>query len=109
MRLPLRGIVPPLVTPLTSSGELDLPALERVIEHVLGGGVHAIFILGTTGEATSLPQEVRRPLIENTVRLVKGRVPVVVGVTDTVVAQGVSLAQFAADQGADAIVVSTPY
>ena len=98
-----------MVTPLTAGGELDLPALERVIEHVLGGGIHAIFILGTTGEATSLTQEVRRPLIQNTVRLVKSRVPVVVGGTDTVLAQGVSLAQFAADHGADAIVVSTPY
>jgi 4-hydroxy-tetrahydrodipicolinate synthase len=109
MNLPLNGIIPPLITPLTPDVTLDVPALGRVIEHVLAGGVHAIFILGTTGEATSLPQDVRRQLIENTVRLVNRRVPVLVGVTDTVVAQGLALARFAADHGADGVVVSTPY
>jgi 4-hydroxy-tetrahydrodipicolinate synthase len=109
MQLPLRGIIPPLITPLAPDGRLDVAGLGRVIEHVLGGGVHAIFILGTTGEATSLPQDVRRGLIENTVRFVGGRAPVLVGVTDTVVAQGVALARFAADHGADGVVVSTPY
>jgi dihydrodipicolinate synthase/N-acetylneuraminate lyase len=109
MQLPLRGIIPPLVTPLTPDIRLDVSSLERVIQHVLTGGVHAIFILGTTGEATSLPQDVRRELIQNTVRLVNQRVPVLVGVTDTVQAQALSLARFAADHGADGVVVSTPY
>ena len=109
MQLPLRGIIPPLVTPLTPDVQLDVPGLERVIEHVLSGGVRAIFILGTTGEATSLPQDVRRELIQNAVRLVNRRVPVLVGVTDTVQAQGLALARFAADQGVDGVVVSTPY
>src|SRR5687768_18613359 len=109
MNLPLRGIIPPLVTPLTPGGDLDVDALARVIEHVLAGGVHAVFILGTTGEATSLPYETRRQLIQHTTRIVNRRVPVVVGVTDTVMAQGISLARSAADHGADAVVVSTPY
>src|SRR5688500_954350 len=109
MQLPLRGIIPPLVTPLTPDTRLDPSGLERVIEHVLAGGVHALFILGTTGEATSLPQEVRRDLIRSTVKHVSRRVPVLVGVTDTVQEQGVELARFAADHGADAVVVSTPY
>src|SRR5687768_10469186 len=109
MQLPLRGIIPPMITPLTPDVRLDVPSLGRVIEHVLGGGVSAIFILGTTGEATSLPQDVRRELIQNAVRLVNGRVPVLVGVTDTVQAQGLALARFAADHGVDGVVVSTPY
>ena len=46
---PLTGIIPPLVTPLHEEGRLDLPSLERLIEHVLGGNVSALFILGTTG------------------------------------------------------------
>src|SRR5688500_2530754 len=109
MQLPLRGVIPPLVTPLTPDTRLDSDGLARVLRHVLDGGVHAIFILGTTGEATSLPYEVRRDLIRATVGFVNGQVPVVVGVTDTVQEQGISLARFAADQGASAIVVSSPY
>jgi 4-hydroxy-tetrahydrodipicolinate synthase len=109
MQRPLRGIIPPLVTPLTPDGQLDIDALARVIEHVLAGGVHAVFILGTTGEATSLPYDTRRQLIQHTTKIVNRRVPVVVGVTDTVLAHGLSLARSAADHGADAVVVSTPY
>ena len=109
MNLPLGGIIPPLVTPLTPDGQLDVDALGRVIEHVLAGGVHAVFILGTTGEATSLPYDTRKQLIQHTTRIVNRRVPVAVGVTDTVMSHGVSLARSAADHGADAVVVSTPY
>ena len=50
---PLRGIIPPLVTPLLDRDRLDAEGLERLIEHVLAGGVHGLFLLGTTGEAPS--------------------------------------------------------
>ena len=46
---PLRGIVTPLLTPLSAPGTVDEPALDKLIEHVIAGGVHGIFILGTTG------------------------------------------------------------
>jgi 4-hydroxy-tetrahydrodipicolinate synthase len=57
---PLRGIVPPMVTPLADRDRLDLDGLARLIEHILGGGVHGLFILGTTGEAPSLSYRLRR-------------------------------------------------
>jgi len=50
MHLPLKGIIPPLVTPLKSYQELDIPGLESLIEHQLSGGVHALFILGISGK-----------------------------------------------------------
>ena len=53
----LRGIVPPLVTPLLDNNTLDVEGLERLIEHVIKGGVHGVFILGTTGEAQSISFE----------------------------------------------------
>src|SRR5437016_4568349 len=53
---PLRGIVPPMISPLTAAGTLDPAALERLVEHLLAGGVHGLFLLGTTGEGTSLPR-----------------------------------------------------
>ena len=61
----LRGVVPPMVTPLRSRDALDVPGLERLIEHILAGGVHGLFILGTTGEAPALGY---RTLVLSTVR-----------------------------------------
>ena len=104
-----RGIVPPLVTPLAQRDTLDVAGLERLLEHVIDGGVHGVFILGTTGEAPSLSYRLRRELIDRTVGLVRGRIPVLVGVTDTAFVETVSLAQHAADAGADALVLTTPY
>ena len=106
---PLRGIVPPMVTPLAGPQALDVAGLERLVEHVLGGGVHGLFVLGTTGEAAALDDNVRRELILRTCQLVAGRVPVLVGVTDTRVTESVSLANFAAQCGASAVVVSAPF
>lgn len=104
-----RGIVPPLVTPLRGPDELDLPGLERLVAHVLGGGVHGLFILGTTGEGPGLSYRLRRELIRFVCREVGGRAPVVVGITDTAFEESVTLARWAADAGAEAVVVAPPY
>ena len=56
---PLRGIIPPMVTPLLERDTLDVAGLEQLIEHILAGGVHGLFILGTTGEAPSLSFRLR--------------------------------------------------
>jgi 4-hydroxy-tetrahydrodipicolinate synthase len=105
----MHGIIPPLITPLRARDELDVPGLERLLEHVLAGGVHGVFILGTTGEAPSLSYRLRRELIERTCGLVAGRVPVLVGITDTAFAEAVSLSHWAAEQGAHSLVFSAPY
>jgi dihydrodipicolinate synthase/N-acetylneuraminate lyase len=111
MSLPkkLRGIVPPMVTPLADRDRLDLAGLERLVEHILAGGVSGLFILGTTGEAPSLSYRVRRELIERVCGQVAGRVPVLVGVTDTSFVESVELAGHAKSAGADAVVLSAPY
>lgn len=105
----LRGIIPPLITPLKGRDELDHAGLERLLEHVIGGGVHGLFILGTTGEAPSLGYRLRRELIATVCRLVNGRVPVLAGIADTAFVESVSLARTADDAGADALVLTTPY
>lgn len=109
MPVRISGIVPPLVTPLSARDQLDHAGLERLINHVIDGGVSGVFVLGTTGEAPSLSYRLRRELIAATVSLVAGRVPVLVGVTDTAFVETVALADFAAEQGADAAVLTTPY
>lgn len=105
----LRGIIPPMITPLLDRDTLDVAGLERLVEHILGGGVHGLFVLGTTGEGPSLSYRLRRELVDRVCRLVDGRVPVLVGITDTSFVESVNLAHHAADAGADAMVLSTPY
>lgn len=101
--------MPPLITPLRGRDELDQAGLEKLIEHVLAGGVSGLFILGTTGEGPSLSYRLRRELIERVCRQVNNRVPVLVGITDTAFVESVNLARHSADVGASALVVAPPY
>lgn len=106
---PLKGIVPPMVTPLSSRDSLDHYGLSRLVEHLLSGGVSGLFLLGTTGEGPSLHYRLRYELVEKTCELVAGRVPILVGVTDTSLVEAVELAKFSREAGAAAIVAAPPY
>lgn len=109
MRQPLTGIVPPMLTPLRGRDELDVAGLERLIEHIISGGVCGLFILGTTGEGPSLSYRLRRELIERVCKQVNHRVQVLVGITDTSFIESVNVARIAAEAGADAAVAAPPY
>jgi 2-dehydro-3-deoxy-D-pentonate aldolase len=111
---PLKGIIPPIVTPLKIIDEdatsiLDVEGTRRLIEHVLEGGVSAVFCLGTTGEFAALSVEVRTNFIKLCCEIVDGRVPVLVGVTDTSLDATVLLSRIAKEAGASALVLTTPY
>jgi dihydrodipicolinate synthase/N-acetylneuraminate lyase len=105
----LHGIIPPMVTPLRGRDELDVGGLEKLVEHILAGGVSGLFILGTTGEGPSLSYRLRRELIERVCKQVNRRVSILVGITDTAFAESVNVARCAADFGADAVVAAPPY
>ncbi|MEQ1861597.1 MAG: dihydrodipicolinate synthase family protein [Chthoniobacteraceae bacterium] len=109
MKTPLTGIVPPLATPLLAGDQLDTAGLDRLIEHVLAGGVSGLFLLGTTGEGPSLSYRLRREVVERACKQVARRVPVLVAITDTIFAESIAMARHAADCGADAVVVAPPY
>ena len=98
-----------MITPLHDRDSLDVAGLERLIEYILAGGVHGLFLLGTTGEAPSLSYRLRRELVDRTCRQVQGRVPVLVGITDTAFVESVQMAETAAKAGAGAVVVAPPY
>jgi 4-hydroxy-tetrahydrodipicolinate synthase len=98
-----------MVTPLDQDHSLDQKGLERLIEHLIAGGVHGIFILGTTGEAPNLPYSVRSELIERTCKLVGSRVPIIVGITDTSYGDAIRMAAKAYETGALAVVAAPPY
>lgn len=106
---PLSGIIPPLVTPLKGNDELDIESLERLIEHLIAGGVHGLFILGTTGEEQSLSYPLRQQMIRETCRINNNRLPVLVCITDTSIVESIKLAQLAADCGASGVVSAPPY
>lgn len=106
---PISGIIPPLVTPLRGRDSLDMPGLERLLEHVLGGGVHGLFILGSTGEGPGLGYGLRRELITRVCAQVAGRVPVLVGITDSAFTESLAIARHAADAGAAAVVAAPPF
>lgn len=103
------GIIPPLVTPLRDRDTLDEDGLTRLVDRVITGGVNGIFVLGTTGEAPSLSYRLRREVIDRVCQAAGGRVPVLVGITDTAFVESVELANAAAEYGAAAVVLSTPY
>ncbi len=98
-----------MVTPLSGEDSLDRAGLERLIEHLLGGGVHGLFILGTTGEGPALSYRLRRELIERTCAQVAKRIPVLVGISDASYEESCTLAAHAKACGADAVVTAPPF
>lgn len=105
----LNGIIVPMVSPLKDQDQLDIQGLEHLIEHLVDGGVHGVFILGTTGEAPGLSYKLRYELIERTCKQIHKRIPVLVGITDTSQTESLKLTEKAAQYGADAVVSAPPY
>jgi 4-hydroxy-tetrahydrodipicolinate synthase len=108
-RTGIRGIIPPLVTPLIDNDTLDIGGLENLIEHLVSGGVHGLFILGTTGEAQSISYRLRHRMIGETSRINAGRLPLLVCISDTSITESINLAHIAARCHADAVVSAPPY
>ncbi|HEX4748604.1 MAG TPA: dihydrodipicolinate synthase family protein [Bryobacteraceae bacterium] len=102
------GIVVPLVTPLRAGGELDRGSLNRMVEHVAGAGVNGLFMLGSTGEASSLSVEVRCSLLREVAQSARERVPLIVNVSDTAFDHTLRVADEAAQSGAFAVALSPP-
>lgn len=103
-----RGIIVPLVTPLADRDALDEAGLKRLLERVIAGGVHGVFLLGSTGEAPSLTEKLKQELVARSVAIVDGRVKVLVGITDTSLVDSLELARYAAANRVDALVVAPP-
>lgn len=107
--LSLSGVIPPIVTPLLAHDQLDTAGVDRVVEHLIGGRVSGIFALGTTGEGPSLNYQIRYEMVERTCERSAGRVPVLVGVTDSSLSESLALAEHAHASGAAAIVAAAPF
>src|SRR5262245_60675324 len=105
----LRGIIPPVVTPMTASQEVDLPGLKRHIDWQLDRGVHGIFVLGTTGEFYALDEAEKQAVTATAVSHVNGRAPVYVGTGAETTREVVRLTKMAEREKAQGVSVITPY
>lgn len=104
----IKGVIPPIITPVDSNDNLDVEGLKRVIDHVIDGGVHGVFVLGSNGEFYALNYENQKRAIEITVKHVNGKVPVYAGASAITTNACVKLAKMAEEAGADALTVLTP-
>lgn len=105
----LHGIIVPMVTPLNADGSLDFKATERLVEHLISGGVHGIFTLGTSGEAQGLSVRQRAEFAAFVGQRIAGRVPYIVGVSDTSISDSIALAKSVQAAGACGVVATPPY
>lgn len=105
----LRGVVPPLLTPLTPEGELDRESLGRLVARLLEGGVDGIFALGSSGEVAYHDDAMRDRVLEAVVGEVAGQVPVLAGVIDMETHRVISHVRAAEKHGVDGVVATAPF
>jgi 4-hydroxy-tetrahydrodipicolinate synthase len=103
------GIIPAMVTPLTSQDEINEPALRKLTNHLVDGGSHAIFTIGSQGEFWAFTREEKRRIAEVVVDEVKGRVPVYSGTAAITTRETISLTKDAEAIGVDAVSILTPF
>jgi len=109
------GSIPAIVTPFKKNGkenELDLPALEKLVQYQLEGGVDAIVVAGSTGEAATLNEEEYVTVIKTVVKKVsarKIRIPVIAGAGSNDTKKAIHFSKLAKGAGADALLHVTPY
>ena len=105
----VRGIIPPVATPMQPNEDLDLPRLKWFIDHLLANGVHGIFVLGTNSEFYALDENEKQQVIATAVEHVRGRAPVYAGTGAETTREAVRLTRMAEKEGADGVSVITPY
>lgn len=103
------GVIPPVVTPLTAEGAVDVGSLERVVGHLIDGGATGLFALGSSGETAFLTEDDRTRVLEVIVGAAGGQVPVLAGAIETTTNRVIERARIAQKSGADAIVATAPF
>jgi 4-hydroxy-tetrahydrodipicolinate synthase len=92
-----------------ADGALDEKALERFVDWQIAEGTHGVVPVGTTGESPTLSHDEHKRVVEITVAVAAGRVPVIAGAGSNSTAEAIDLAEHARAAGADAVLVVTPY
>src|SRR6476646_5032160 len=105
----IRGIIPPVATPMQANEDLDLPRLKWFIDHLIQSGVHGIFVLGTNSEFYAMDEREKQEVIATAVAHVKGRVPVYAGSGAESTREAIRLTKMAEKEGVQGVSVITPY
>lgn len=106
---PLTGVVPPVCTPLTPEREVDVRSLLRLVDHLVAGGVHGLFVLGSTSEAAYLTDRQRALVVETVAGHLGGRLPLLAGAIDMTTPRVLDHVRAVAAAGAEAVVVTAPF
>ncbi|WP_369195727.1 dihydrodipicolinate synthase family protein [Streptomyces djakartensis] len=106
---PWSGVIPPVCTPLTPDREVDVPSLLRLVDHLVTGGVHGLFVLGSTSEAAYLTNAQRRLVVESVAAHVGGQLPVLAGAIDMTTPRVLGHVDAVTAAGAQAVVVTAPF
>lgn len=104
-----RGSMVAMITPMTSTGEIDEAALERLVAFHIESGTDAIVAVGTTGESATLSPAEHIHVVKRVVTLAKGKIPVIAGTGSNSTQEAIALTREALEVGADACLLVTPY
>ncbi|MCS6850621.1 MAG: 4-hydroxy-tetrahydrodipicolinate synthase [Gemmataceae bacterium] len=105
----IRGIIPPVATPMQANEDLDIPRLKWFLDHLIAAGVHGVFVLGTNSECYALDEREKQEVIATAVAHVNKRVPVFAGTGAETTREAIRLTKMAEREGVDGISVITPY
>ena len=108
MQIELKGIIPPILTPMNSDESVKLDVLREQIERMIEGGVHGLFPFGTNGEGYILSEKEKIEVLEGTIDQVNGRVPVYAGTGCISTADTIRMSKKAQELGADVLSIITP-
>lgn len=105
----IQGIIVPMVTPLTTAGQIDRDSTRRLIDFLINGGVHGLFLLGSAGEGPLIPQSMQREFVEIAMEHTAAKVPIVVGISDVSTAKCLSNLKNLNGLPIDAFVSTLPF
>lgn len=108
MKINWEGVMPAVTTKFTDEGQLDLVMFEKNIKAQIEAGVHGIILGGTLGEASTLTKEEKETLITTTLKLVEGKIPVIVNIAEQTTVDAIALAKRAQELGANGLMVLPP-
>ncbi|BAU38213.1 dihydrodipicolinate synthase [Acetobacter pasteurianus NBRC 101655] len=103
------GSITALITPMNRDGSLDFASFEKLVDWQIREGTAALCAVGTTGESPTLSHAEHHAVVERTIKVSAGRVPVIAGAGSNSTSEAIDLAQYAEKAGANAVLVVAPY
>ena len=100
--------MPAVTTKFTAEGQLDLVMFEKNIKAQIDAGVNGIILGGTLGEASTLTKDEKEVLINNTLRIVEGKIPVIVNIAEQTTSEAITLAKRAEELGVNGLMLLPP-